>query len=215
MITEGDRARAAAGVRAVRGMLAEWQALRAELRAIEEAEHPAVTDKFGRVWTWVSGDLWHHDDTLAVTRDMIERDTLPAERIRNNPNYWQLCEICRSQWADSSPVSPRMLLKGQGWFDVRDRKFYAAQEGEALYSAPVVWHFARYGNPGNGPFDGDPSTYRPHAEREAANRLAAGWASAEVVTVPVPPHAYHPGMFSAAGQKCARCDQLAGHALHS
>jgi hypothetical protein len=82
-------------------------------------------------------------------------------------------------------------------------------------AAPVVWHFARYGNPGNGPFDTEPTTYRPAAERAADSRLAAGWASAEVVTVPVPPHDYHPGVLSSTGQKCALCDRLAGHELHS
>jgi len=130
-VNEEDRVKAAAGVLAVRGMLVDWQALRAELRAIEEAEHPAVTDKFGRVWTWTCHDCYHHDDTLALTRDMIDRLAgLPPERLRGNPNYWQLCETCRSQWADTSPVSPRILLKGQGWYDVRDGQLYAAQEGD-------------------------------------------------------------------------------------
>lgn len=134
-LSEEDRAKAAQGVLAVRGMLAEWQALRAELRAIEEAEHPAVTDKWGRVWTWVSGDLWHHDDTLALTRDMIDKLTgLPPEKLRGNPNYHGLCDICRSQWADTSPVSPRILLSNQGWYDVRDGNYYAAQEGDAPYA---------------------------------------------------------------------------------
>jgi len=118
------------GLVVVRGMLAEWQALRAELRAIEEAGHPAFRDKFGREWTWVSGNLWHHDDTLALPRDMIDALAgLPPEKLRGNPNYWKLCGICRSQWADTSPVCPRILLSGSGWFDVRDGKHYAEREG--------------------------------------------------------------------------------------
>jgi hypothetical protein len=122
-----DDQAAARGVLAVRGLLAEWQEARAGLRAIEEAEHPAFRDRFGREWTWVSGDLWHHDDTLALTRDMIDRVTgLPPERLRDNPNYHKLCEICRSGWRDPSPVSPRCLV-GDRWYDVRDGQYYAEQ----------------------------------------------------------------------------------------
>lgn len=130
-VSQEQREQAARGVMAVRGMLAEWQALRAELRAIEEAEHPPFTDRFGRTWTWFGrGDTWHHDDTLAMPRDMVERlASLPPEKLRDNPNYWKLCEICRSQWADTSPVSPRCWLSGQGWYDVRDRGYYAEREG--------------------------------------------------------------------------------------
>lgn len=125
-----EREQAASGVLAVRGMLAEWQALRAELRAIEEAEHPAFADKFGRVWTWVSKELWHHDDTLAMPRDMIDALTrLPSERLRGNPNYHKLCATCRSQWADASPVSPRVQLGTSGWYDVRDGQCYAERDG--------------------------------------------------------------------------------------
>jgi len=81
-----QREKAARGVLAVRGLVAEWQALRAELRAIEEAEHPAVTDKFGRVWTWTCHDCYHHDNTLALTRDMIDALAgLPPEKLRGNP----------------------------------------------------------------------------------------------------------------------------------
>ena len=123
------------GLHVVNGMLAEWQALRAELHAIEEAEHPAFRDKFGREWTWKDGDLWTHDACLAVARGTIDKLTgLPREKLRSNPNYWKLCDICRSQWADKSPVSPRVLLSCGGWFDVRDGKFYAGQEGAELWT---------------------------------------------------------------------------------
>jgi hypothetical protein len=123
---------AAAGLLVVRTMVSDWCAVRAELRAIEEAEHPAFTDRFGREWTWTCHDCYHHDDTLAYPRDMIERLAgLPPERLRANPNYWKLCAICRSQWADKTPVSPRVLLGDQGWYDVRDGQFYADETGEA------------------------------------------------------------------------------------
>lgn len=115
---------ASAGLLVVREKLAAWQAARAELRALEEAEHPPFRDRWGRLWTWVSGDLWHHDDTLAYPRDMIDALTaLPPEKLRDNPNYWKLCGICRSGWQDKSPISPRVPLNGQ-WYDVRDRQFY-------------------------------------------------------------------------------------------
>lgn len=134
-MTTEQQEKAAAGVLAVRGMLAEWQDVRAELRAIEEAEHPAFRDKWGRVWTWVDGDLWHHDDTLAMSRDMIDRLTgLPPERLRDNPNYHRLCRICRSRWADPSPVCPRVLL-ADGWYDVRDGRTYPEQDEDAAQLA--------------------------------------------------------------------------------
>jgi hypothetical protein len=118
-----------ADLRVVHQKIADWQAARAGLRALEEAEHPPFTDKFGRVWTWVSGDLWHHDDTLAMPRDMIDRLTsLPPEKLRANPNYHKLCEICRSQWADQSPASPRCRV-GDQWYDVRTGEYYDNQEG--------------------------------------------------------------------------------------
>jgi hypothetical protein len=111
-------------------MLADWQAVRAELRAVEEAEHPAFADRFGRVWTWKGGDLWTHDDTLAFPRDMIDALTrLPSERLRGNPNYHKLCATCRSQWRDTSPVSPRVQLGTAGWYDVRDGRYYAERDG--------------------------------------------------------------------------------------
>jgi hypothetical protein len=116
-----------ADLRVVHQKIADWQAARAELRALEEAEHPAFTDRFGREWTWVSKDLWHHDDTLALTRDMIDRLTsLPPEKLRANPNYHKLCEVCRSQWADKSPVSPRCRV-GTQFYDVRDGLYYEEQ----------------------------------------------------------------------------------------
>lgn len=115
------------GLAVIREKLAAWQAARAELRAIEEAEHPAFRDKWGREWTWVSGDLWHHDGTLAYPRFMIDELTgLPPEKLRANPNYWKLCGICRSQWQDPSPVSPRIRL-GEEWYDVRDGQSYPEQ----------------------------------------------------------------------------------------
>ena len=89
------------GARLVR----DWKAARALLREIEEHEHPAITDQFGRVWTWRGGDLYAHDDTLAVPRDFIDKAGLPPESLRDNPNYARLCDICRSQWPPAPEVN--------------------------------------------------------------------------------------------------------------
>lgn len=79
-------------------MIDEWQALRAELAALERAEHPDITDRFGRVWVWKSGDLYSHDRTLARPRDHIDQIGLPSARLADNPNYAGLCARCRSEW---------------------------------------------------------------------------------------------------------------------
>ena len=77
-------------------------------------------------------------------------------------------------------------------------------------TAPVRY-YARYGNPGNGPFDMEPWTWRPMADRDAATKLATGWAYATVETETIPAHAFHAGV----GLKCAVCDQIAGQPIHS
>jgi hypothetical protein len=91
---------------AVRRLLADWHATRAELAAIERAEHPDVVDRHGRVWTWWKGDLYRHDDTLAFPLEMIQaaRFGLPGPRLADNPNYRRLCETCRSRWPGHGQV---------------------------------------------------------------------------------------------------------------
>ena len=72
----------------------EWQGLRAELAAVEAAEHPDITDHHGRTWTWVGGDLYRHDDLawpLAFIAD--GQHGLPSEAALTNPNY-DHCIIC-------------------------------------------------------------------------------------------------------------------------
>lgn len=39
-------------------LISEWQTARAELAALEHAEHPNIVDVKGRVWTWWKGDLY-------------------------------------------------------------------------------------------------------------------------------------------------------------
>ena len=80
------------GVSVVNELLATWQATREELRAIEAAEHPDITDRFGRVWVWKSRDLYRHCSTAAPAA-MIDGFGLPTQAALDNPNY-VLCDIC-------------------------------------------------------------------------------------------------------------------------
>lgn len=78
-------------------MVTEWQALRAELAAIERPEHPDIIDRFGRTWAWRSGRLYVHDQ-MAWTADMIARAvSLPPASLAANPNY-HLCHVCTRDW---------------------------------------------------------------------------------------------------------------------
>ena len=88
-------ARAGAGVaEAVGGLIADWQAARAALAAVERAEHPDITDGHGRVWTWFGrGDTYRHCGNAAPA-DMINQFGLPSQRVLDNPNYGELCDIC-------------------------------------------------------------------------------------------------------------------------
>jgi hypothetical protein len=76
-------------------MVSDWLQLRADLAAVERAEHPDLTDHHGRVWTWVAGDLYRHCG-MAWPRHSIEdtRHGLPSATVRANPNY-DLCDICK------------------------------------------------------------------------------------------------------------------------
>jgi hypothetical protein len=88
------------GIPTGRGIMAplidEWQALRQELRAMEVAEHPDITDALGRVWKWKDGDLYTHD-SIASPKAFVTRPkmSLPTQAALENPNY-QWCEICKT-----------------------------------------------------------------------------------------------------------------------
>lgn len=84
----------------IAAMLAGWEASRATLRAIKEAEHPDLTDQFGRTWQWKDKDLYTHDALLAATPDVIANVNLGLPRAGladDNPNYAGLCSICRRE----------------------------------------------------------------------------------------------------------------------
>lgn len=78
---------------AVRGLVDAWLQARADVAAIERAEHPDITDRHGRVWTWVSGDLYRHCGN-AAPEHMINWFGLPSQEVLDNPNYGDLCGIC-------------------------------------------------------------------------------------------------------------------------
>jgi hypothetical protein len=81
-------------------LLDDWQRIRAEIRAIEELEHPPIIDRHKRKWVWKDKDLYTHDGVMAWTRDMIERPNigLPSPHLADNPNYAALCATCRQDW---------------------------------------------------------------------------------------------------------------------
>lgn len=81
--------------RTVAALIVRWQEARRSLRALEQAEHPDVTDALGRIWTWLDGDLYRHDDmALPLTSITDEAIRRPTQRALANPNYWW-CSICR------------------------------------------------------------------------------------------------------------------------
>ncbi|MFI9123827.1 hypothetical protein ACIGW0_31300 [Streptomyces bikiniensis] len=80
-------------MKSVENLIIEWQAARAELAELERAEHPDLTDRFGRVWTWRGrGDLYRHCGNAAPAY-MIDQFGIPSQRVLDNPNY-DLCVIC-------------------------------------------------------------------------------------------------------------------------
>lgn len=98
-----DRAQ---GLVIVGAMLDEWTALRHEIAAMERAEHLDIIDRHGRAWVWRGrGDLYSHDQTLAIPADWVPEANLQPEALADNWNYWRLCSICTSLW------SPEALAK--------------------------------------------------------------------------------------------------------
>lgn len=86
----------------------EWIQARADLRAMDEAEHPPISDKFGRDWTWTTASVYVHDQ-MAWTEGMIRSGQfgLPrADRLRDNPNY-DLCSICTADWQKQGQRQPQ------------------------------------------------------------------------------------------------------------
>jgi hypothetical protein len=80
--------------------IARWLDLRQQIAELDRASHPDITDRYGRVWVWSSGDLYVHDETIAISRDWIASWGLPARGLADrNPNYAKLCGICRHEAA--------------------------------------------------------------------------------------------------------------------
>jgi hypothetical protein len=78
-------------------LIDEWRAARSELAEIERAEHPDIIDHHGRIWTWISGDLYRHCQLAWPERFIRAPHGLPSPRLADNPNY-RLCEICTKEW---------------------------------------------------------------------------------------------------------------------
>ena len=104
-------------------LIDEWRALRAELAEIEAAEHPDITDSYGRVWVWKpgGGDLYSHDNALCIPKDWVndEKSGLPSYSLVDNPNY-NLCEICRQNWPTDykGVIVDRTGITTEIWLDV-------------------------------------------------------------------------------------------------
>lgn len=77
-------------------LIADWQDARTALAELERAEHPDITDRHGRVWTWRGrGDLYRHDGMACPKEFVLDGAIgLPSQAVLDNPNYGELCGIC-------------------------------------------------------------------------------------------------------------------------
>jgi hypothetical protein len=82
---------------AVSRLVDDWQRARAALAELERAEHPDVTDRFGRVWTWKPGcgEIYRHDG-MAFPKAFLDDGSvgLPTQAALDNPNYARFCGTC-------------------------------------------------------------------------------------------------------------------------
>lgn len=61
--------------------------------------HPDIADRFGRVWVWHHNDTYLHDGISCPEKFIRDKNMqLPNRKLRGNPNYAGLCEICTSEW---------------------------------------------------------------------------------------------------------------------
>ena len=60
---------------------------------------PDMTDRFGRVWRWHHNDTYLHDGISCPEKFIRDKNMqLPNRKLRGNPNYAGLCEICTIDW---------------------------------------------------------------------------------------------------------------------
>lgn len=80
---------------AVGRLLGEWQGARETLLDLERAEHPDITDRHGRVWSWRHRDLYWHCG-MVFPKEVVESNAmgLPSQSVLDNPNYGRLCAVC-------------------------------------------------------------------------------------------------------------------------
>ena len=83
-------------------LISEWTWLREQIAETERAEHPDITDRFGRAWGWWKGDLYRHCDLCFPGEWVTSTEHpigLPSPALADNPNY-TLCEICTQDWPE-------------------------------------------------------------------------------------------------------------------
>jgi hypothetical protein len=88
------------GLSRMRDTLRDWAESRALLAEVERAEHPDVTDKYGRIWAWSPGhgDIYVHDQMAWPLSSILSPTSgLPSAELRSNSNY-SLCDICTQLW---------------------------------------------------------------------------------------------------------------------
>jgi hypothetical protein len=78
-------------------LVAEWQAVREEIKAIDRTSHPDIIDRHGRAWVWrwddSYGSQYAHCGSL-VSADRIDGvPELAGAGTLDNPNY-DLCAVC-------------------------------------------------------------------------------------------------------------------------
>ena len=68
--------------------------------SLPNTAHPNKADRFGRVWVGHHGDTYIHDGAISCPENLVMSPSmqLPNRKLRGNPNYAGLCEICKSEW---------------------------------------------------------------------------------------------------------------------
>lgn len=125
-----------------------WRFYRQQLEEIERAEHPDVTDGYGRTWRWFGrGRTYVHDDSLAYSIAWIPHLGLPAAAVADNPNY-RLCGICRSAWPPEDQERYAQVQAARSACAVCRLRFEADEWVTAFAyerQADGLWTFAHFG----------------------------------------------------------------------
>jgi hypothetical protein len=78
-------------------IVAEWQAVREEIRTLDRAHHPDIIDRHGRAWVWrwddSYGSQYAHCGSLVSSDRIGGVSQLAGAGTLNNQNY-DLCAVC-------------------------------------------------------------------------------------------------------------------------